>query len=304
MIERFTGEVGLRLLRESMLAQQCIGHNEAVADGLCATLELKELAKGDVPIQEGAHDNDIYFILAGRVSILVKGREMAVRSARQHVGEIAMIDQSGTRSATIIALETTVVAKVSEAAFTALADQYPKLWRCLADELGKRLRERGRHVDAPNPRPVLFIGSSAEGVKVARGIQSGLAHDDFIVHVWTDNVFTASSGTMEALEQMVDGADFGVLVCTQDDRIVNDERGVDVHAPRDNVILELGMCIGGLGRKRAFFLKPRTRDLKIPSDLFGITPLDYADGEPETLAARLGHVCTSIRDIVNAHGPK
>ena len=110
---------------------------------------------------------------------------------------------------------------------------------------------------------------------------------------------------MEQLEEQISMADFGVLVCTQDDRIVNDGRGVDTLAPRDNVILELGMCIGRLGRKRTFFVKPRTRDLKIPSDLLGITPLDFDDEpDPASLSARLGHVCTEIRNLMRSLGPK
>jgi predicted nucleotide-binding protein len=287
-----------------MLAQQCVCHDADVANALCAAATLSELKVGDTLIQVGGHDNDIYFVLAGRVSIVVKGRELALRRAEQHVGEIAMIDRSSTRSASVAALETTVVAKVPEATFTDIANKHPFMWRCLANELGKRLREREKYVDPPNPRPVVFIGSSAEGVGIARGLQSGLSHDG-IIHVWTDNVFTASSGTMERLEEMIDSVDFGVLVCTQDDRIVNDVRGIDTFAPRDNVILELGMCIGNLGRKRAYFVKPRTRDLKIPSDLLGITPLDYEhDGDPNTLAARLGHVCTEIRSAIRRLGPK
>jgi CRP/FNR family cyclic AMP-dependent transcriptional regulator len=188
--------------------------------------------------------------------------------------------------------------------FTEIADKHPHMWRCLANELGKRLREREKFVDPPNPRPVVFIGSSAEGADIARAIQAGLSYDG-IIHVWTDNVFTASSGTMERLEEIIDSVDFGVLVCTQDDQIINVARGVDMQAPRDNVILELGMCIGSLGRKRAFFVKPRTRDLKIPSDLLGITPIDFEDDkDPKTLAARLGHVYTEIRNAIRDKGPK
>jgi CRP-like cAMP-binding protein len=142
MIERFEGSSGQKAFFEAMRAQQCVCHNDDVANALCAAATISELQSGDTLIQVGGHDNDIYFILAGRVSILVKGRELALRRADQHVGEIAIIDRSSMRSATVVALETTVVAKVSEPVFTEIADKHPFMWRCLANELGKRLESR------------------------------------------------------------------------------------------------------------------------------------------------------------------
>jgi CRP/FNR family cyclic AMP-dependent transcriptional regulator len=121
MIERFEGSSGHKAFFEAMRAQQCVCHNDDAANALCAAATLSELQPGDALIQVGGHDNDIYFILSGRVSILVKGRELALRKAEQHVGEIAMIDRSSTRSATVLALESTVVAKVSEPNGTRIA---------------------------------------------------------------------------------------------------------------------------------------------------------------------------------------
>lgn len=302
MLDRFTGTDGPRLIRQAIYEQQCLAHNNDVTDALFTDHILVDFKKDDVLITEGAQDNDLYLILAGRVSIRVKGREVAIRQAGQHVGEMTVIEPSKPRSATVVALETVVAVKVPEPRFAALAERYPYLWRRMAMELTDRLRERHKFVRQPNPRPVIFVGSSVEGLEIARAIQSGLANDDFIVEIWTDNIFTASRGTMQKLEEAVNGADFGVLVCTKDDRIINEDRGIDMSAPRDNVILELGMCIGRLGGERAFFVRPRTRDLKIPTDLLGITPIDYAEGEPKTLAARMGAACTQIRNAVRDQG--
>jgi predicted nucleotide-binding protein len=109
---------------------------------------------------------------------------------------------------------------------------------------------------------------------------------------------------MEDLEARITTADFGVLVCTQDDIIFNEGRKVGNHAPRDNVILELGMCLGALGRDRALLVKPRTKDLKIPTDLLGVTPIDYTDDDPAHITAHMGSVCTEIRRVVENLGPK
>ena len=207
-------------------------------------------------------------------------------------------------AATVIALEETVAAKIVEPAFSAVANKHPNVWRCLALELGNRLRERSKHVQAPNPRPVIFIGCAVEGLKIAEQIQVGLSHADVIPQIWTNNVFTAGTGTMEALEERIRTADFGVLVCTADDQVINVTRGVDMVALRDNVILELGMCIGAMGRKRAFLVRPRGTELKIPTDLLGITPIDYKADDPANLAVHLGPVCTQIKQAVEKEGAR
>jgi predicted nucleotide-binding protein len=51
-------------------------------------------------------------------------------------------------------------------------------------------------------------------------------------------------------------------------------------------------------------VRPRRVDLKVPSDLLGFTPLDYANGEKDTLAARIAPVCTELRRAILAAGPK
>ena len=109
---------------------------------------------------------------------------------------------------------------------------------------------------------------------------------------------------MEDLEECITTADFGVLVCTKDDKILNEHRDVDMYAPRDNVVLELGMCLGALGRHRTLLVKPRTKTLKIPSDLLGITLIDYTDDDPVHITTHMSPVCTKIRSVVEKLGAK
>ncbi len=306
MLDRFTGSDGPRRIRQAIYEQHCVAHNDEVADALLRVLELVSYNKDDVIIKQDAHDNDVYFLMAGTVSIMVNGREMALRQAAQHVGEMALIEPSVKRSATVVALEPVVAAKVSEPNFAAIAEIHPYLWRRLAMELGDRLRERSKHVRSPNTRPHVFIGSSVEGLAVAKEIQLGLAHLNVVVHLWTNNVFIPGHGTLDDLETKIHACDIGVMIFTQDDKSVNADRGVDMLAPRDNCILELGMCLGALGRHRTLLVKPRTRDLKIPSDLVGNTPIEYTgdDPDPNNLTAHISPVCTAIEKIVKAQGPR
>jgi len=284
----------------ALLRQQLVQYEKGIAEDLADVAELvmfESFAPSNVLITQNAPDNDIFLILAGRVSIRVNGRELAIRQACQHVGEMALIDTSAPRCATVVAIEQTVVAKIKEKDFTPIANKHPLLWRNLALELGNRLRERGKHVKPPNPRPVVFIGSSKESLTPPREIQSLLSHDDLVSRPWTDG-FRPSATVIENLERELAGADFAILVLVADDLV--ESRGATQNAPRDNVIWEHGFFTGGLGRGRVFIVSPRGVDLKLPSDWGGITILDYdPNGTDDDLPSRLGGAVNAIRKEIS-----
>lgn len=292
---------------EAIRRQRIVENNQAVAELLSdAATELLQV-EPDPPknefITQGRPDNDLYLILAGTVSVRVNGREVALRSAGECVGEMALIDSAAPRSAAVAAIKQTVLARIPERLFTPIADQHPFLWRNLARELGSRLRERSKFVREPNPRPVVFIGSSAEQRALAYEIRDGLSHEKCLPKVWTDDLFRPSATSIENLERELDAADFAVLVITPDDVVVSRKRRKD--APRDNVIWEHGYFTGGLGRQRTFIVKPRGADLKLPSDLVGVTPLDYdPTGTVDNLRARLGPATNGVRKEVVRLGPR
>ncbi|HET9595469.1 MAG TPA: protein kinase [Anaeromyxobacteraceae bacterium] len=145
MIERFEGKGGRRLLLEAMNAQQLVARKRPLARMLVERLSLAELAPDEVLIREGASDNDLYFVLAGRLAVVVGGSEVGTREAGQHVGEVALLDATAARSATVVAREQTVVAKISERDFAAVAEAAPTIWRALATGLSGTLAQRNRH---------------------------------------------------------------------------------------------------------------------------------------------------------------
>lgn len=118
------------------------------------------------------------------------------------------------------------------------------------------------------PAAHIFIGSSSEGLTLAKEIKPHLTSIG-IVDVWDKDVFTLGTGTLEALFLKLRRSDFAILVCTPDDKIVS--RGRSTGSMRDNVLFELGLFMGGLGRSRAYGVLYRPDVLKLPSDLFGIT---------------------------------
>ena len=263
------GDEGRRRLFELLLRQEVVANETLIAEGLIASHELVAFGPGQVLMEQDAADSDIYFVLIGEVSIEVHGRELAVRAAGQHVGEMTLIDPSARRSATVRAKVDTIAARVTEDAFSSLAGAHPVMWRRLALELGHRLRQRGSHVHPRNERPEVFIGScsSDEGLALARAIQTAHAHDPWLTRIWTDGTFGAGATPIESLVTQLDSLDFALLVVTPDDLV--DVGAGGQPSPRDNVIFELGLMMGALGRDRVFMVKTRCRpeDLRLPSDL-------------------------------------
>jgi CRP/FNR family transcriptional regulator, cyclic AMP receptor protein len=301
MKNRFEGEEGKRRLVVALQGQRICAGNQTAGNSLAESVELLELREGQELIREGASDNELYFILAGSFSILVKGTVVAKRGVADCVGEMAAVNPSLPRSATVLANEPCLVAKLSEKEFVRIADAHPKLWRNVAAELASRLLQRNALVSKPNDKARLFVISSKEALPIAREIQSILSHD-LLVQVWTDGVFFASSYALEALEEAVEHSDFAIAIAQPDDTATS--RGVDSKVARDNVIFELGLFMGRLGRRRSILFQPSGQELKLPSDLQGLTAVSYQTGAPKDLASLLGPACTQVRKLVQELGVK
>ncbi len=117
----------------------------------------------------------------------------------------------------------------------------------------------------------LFIGSSNEGYSIAKKLQEGIHSElgEWIeCNVWKDGkIFAFNNGTLDSLMRASRRYDYGILVATKDDIV--ESRDSTSFAPRDNVILEIGMFLGSLGLTRAFLLIDKGS--KLPSDYNGVT---------------------------------
>jgi predicted nucleotide-binding protein len=149
------------------------------------------------------------------------------------------------------------------------------------------------------PRPSVFVGSSAEGLKIAKIVQVTLDHTCQVT-IWSQGVFGLGEGTLEALVRALGDFDFAILVMTPDDLV--ESRGTEKPAPRDNVLLELGLFIGALGRQRTFALYDRTANIKLPSDLAGVTIANYQPHDTGNLRSALGAPCTLIEEAIERLG--
>ena len=277
--DRLAADADRRSLTELLLQQHVLRGNESITNALVSMCTVLPVPRGQLLIRQGDGDNDIYFILSGAFRILVNEREVAMRKAGQHVGEMALIDASSPRTASVIAYEDSVVAKVTEVHFASVAHANPMLWRNLAVELVNRLDERRKFHRIPNAVPQLFIGSSREGLTIAKTLASHIAPHVAEVKLWSEGIFGASHFTMEDLAVMLQCSDFAALLATGDDDITS--RGKDSLVPRDNIVFELGLFMGAISRYRTFLVMPRAVDIKIPTDLLGINPVYYDAASPD-----------------------
>lgn len=140
--------------------------------------------------------------------------------------------------------------------------------------------------------PRLFIASSAEGLPVAEAVNIKL-ENVARVKQW-DNAFDLSSITIDTLVARAEGTDFAVFIFHKDDEATI--RGESYNIVRDNVILELGLFIGALGRPNCFVLVPNSvgDKFRLPSDLSGVTVTTYDDAHEDPVDA-VAASCAKIK---------
>lgn len=147
-------------------------------------------------------------------------------------------------------------------------------------------------------KPKVFFGSSVESLDLARTLQAQLQHE-IAGKVWAQGVFRPSKDAISSLTEELNKSDFGVFILSADDiaKIRKDEFSI----PRDNLIFELGLYIGKLGKDRAFIVTPRNQaDFHLPSDLIGLTPITYdLDDVKADRDSGLGPVATAIINEIN-----
>ena len=70
MLQRFRGPDGRARLVEALEIQPIVNGDAAIAEAIAGRVEVESFGPGSGIIEESAPGNDLYFILAGAVSIL------------------------------------------------------------------------------------------------------------------------------------------------------------------------------------------------------------------------------------------
>jgi hypothetical protein len=150
-------------------------------------------------------------------------------------------------------------------------------------------------------KPRVFIASSSEGLDIAYAIQELLDRSAECT-VWDQDVFEPTSNTLDEIVKASKESDYGIFVFSADD-IVN-LRNEKYKVTRDNVILELGLFIGALGKECCFIIVPhKTKDFHIPTDLTGLKTLEFNNNRDDgNLKAALGPCVNQVKKSIQKHG--
>ncbi|WP_343125832.1 cyclic nucleotide-binding domain-containing protein, partial [Stenotrophomonas maltophilia] len=102
IIERLSADGGRRLV--AALAEfRTLAGLEVAATQLAEAGELLDVAAGASFITQEDAETDVFFIVAGAVDVIVNGKVVNTRRVGEHVGEMAAIEPTQLRSATITA---------------------------------------------------------------------------------------------------------------------------------------------------------------------------------------------------------
>jgi CRP/FNR family transcriptional regulator, cyclic AMP receptor protein len=116
--------------------------------GLAADLVERRVAAGDPIVGEGTGGVAFFFILEGETSITVGGEEVASLKRGDYVGELALLDPDGPRTATVTAKTDVVLAAMSAWQFRPFVVAHPEVAWTLLQRLARRLREAQSPVTA------------------------------------------------------------------------------------------------------------------------------------------------------------
>ena len=146
--------------------------------------------------------------------------------------------------------------------------------------------------------PNIFIASSSEGLNIVNAVQTGLLQKmdhKIVLKPWTRE-FDLSKTYIESLEKQSGEIDFALIVMTPDD--ITTSRKLKKPAPRDNVVFELGLFMGTLGRERCFIIHEDLPTLKLPTDLLGIMAATYKPAANKSLKAVLDRACSQVSERI------
>jgi CRP-like cAMP-binding protein len=124
------------------------GMKESDLVTLAADLAERRVAAGEPIVGEGTGGVAFFFILDGETSVSVAGEEVATLKRGDYVGELALLDPEGPRSATVSAKTDVVLAAMSAWQFRPFVLAHPEVAWSLLQRLARRLREAQAPVSA------------------------------------------------------------------------------------------------------------------------------------------------------------
>lgn len=141
-----------------------------------------------------------------------------------------------------------------------------------------------------------FLSSSSEQLPIAKALEANITEEGFEPTIWSRGVHSPSQYNLEALLKVASFSDFAIFIFAPDDEATM--RGEKFSVVRDNVLFELGLFIGILGRDHCFIVQSSEPSMRWPSDLHGITAVKYQPRSDGNLSRAVGPVLTTIVNYV------
>jgi predicted nucleotide-binding protein len=136
------------------------------------------------------------------------------------------------------------------------------------------------------PRLTAFVGSSSESRGIAEAILENL-EGKVEITCWYHDFYKPTSSVFDDLLEQIGGFDFGIFIFAPDD--VVEIRQHSAGSVRDNVLFELGLFLGILGKERVFIVAhPDFHTMRVPTDLHGRNVVPFLKREDGNLVAALG----------------
>jgi len=176
----FAPNLRLDELLQSHLRAFLQGADEGVIGALQAGVEWLELPAGGVLMREGEPGDAMYVLASGRLRVSITGADGRSRTMReitrgQVVGEMSLIADA-PRSATLVAVRDSVLARLSRPSFDALVRQHPAVTMALTRQIIGRLQSQGQGVRPDRPVAIAFLplGGRVDAATV-RALVDGVA---------------------------------------------------------------------------------------------------------------------------------
>ena len=116
----------------------------------------------------------------------------------------------------------------------------------------------------------------------------------------TGEISLEQRGALTAIEVLTKAAaekfDFAVFILSPDDVLTL--RGETSKVPRDNVIFEMGLFIGALGRKCIFLITPNKRDSQLPSDMGGVNVDTWRTDDEDNIESAIRSTASTFRSMM------
>ena len=137
----------------------------------------------------------------------------------------------------------------------------------------------------------MFIGSSQESAADLRRVASWVESQDMEPLCWDDpKLFLPGENIFDKLVEISKQVDAAIFIFGEDDGVAY--RDQQVFQPRDNILIEFGLFVGQLGRKRAIICKKG--DSKTATDLLGVTYVTIDPANEQSARLKLFHWMFSL----------